>query len=162
MFSSLRQGSLVYILDKTNGIEYKIGTVVNATEPKTDYSQNFNLNSPSFIDIEVSTDTTSYSFKKIPSGYSIVNYDNNKVVLSETKEGIIPEVEAVLYNSEKVVNEIDYYKKNIVSCKDILKKVSPQFAKEQERDTEIANLKAKVSDVDNKLDKILNVLGNKE
>lgn len=162
MFSSLRQGSLVYILDKTNSIEYKIGTVVNATEPKTDYSQNFNLNSPSFIDIEVSTDTTSYSFKKIPSGYSIVNYDNNKVVLSETKEGIIPEVEAVLYNSEKVVNEIDYYKKNIVSCKDILKKVSPQFAKEQERDTEIANLKAKVSDVDNKLDKILNVLSNKE
>ena len=33
MFSGLNQGSRVYILNKTNGIEFKIGEIVGTTTP---------------------------------------------------------------------------------------------------------------------------------
>ena len=34
MFSALNQGSLVYILDKTNGVKFKIGEIVGTTVPQ--------------------------------------------------------------------------------------------------------------------------------
>lgn len=33
MFSALNQGSLVYILDKTDGVKFKIGEIVGTTVP---------------------------------------------------------------------------------------------------------------------------------
>jgi hypothetical protein len=41
MFSFLKQGSLLYVLDKTEGAKLKIGEVVSVSAPHTNYQAPF-------------------------------------------------------------------------------------------------------------------------
>lgn len=76
----------------------------------------------------------------------------------ETKAGLQTEVESTLQNSRQIINNIDFYKKSITDCENILKELNPQFAKDKERDDRINGLDSKVSSMEGKLDKILNAL----
>lgn len=149
MFSALRQGSLVYILDKTDGLKFKIGEVVSMSAPHTNYTSSFNQQN--CIDLKISVDGTTCDYNSIPSSCSIVTYNNNKLTLSETKQGLQSEVEAILQNAKQILDNVEIYKKNIQSCESILKELNPQFAKDKERDERLDNL-------ENKLDNILNLL----
>ena len=158
MLSALNQGSLIHIIDKTNNIKYKVGEIVNKTEPKTEYCTSPVGNMQTYIDIVVRVDGENLSFNHIPTSVSTVNYNNGNVTLSETQEGLIPTVESILHNSKSIVDNIDYYKNSINECEDILIKLNPTFAKEKERDGRINELESKVGNIDTKLDKIFELL----
>ena len=149
MFSALRQGSLVYILDKTNDLKFKIGEVVSMSAPRANYGDPFN--SQSCIDFRINVDGTICDYNAIPSSCSIVTYNNNKIIISETKQGLQSEVEAILQNAKQIVKNLDQYQQNIQSCERILKELNPQFAKDKERDDRMNALEAK-------LDKILTLM----
>lgn len=68
------------------------------------------------------------------------------------------EVEDMLQNSKNIVNSIEYHNNVIKSCEQILKDLNPRFAKEQERDQDISNLKSKIGDIESKMDKVLTLL----
>ena len=161
MFSALNQGSLVYILDKTDGIKFKVGEIIGVSQIK--YSQNFanpiGQQVPT-IDLKIKSDNETLEFNSIPSNLSTVAYNNGKLIISETKQGLQTEVEAVLQNSKQIVNNIDYYKKTIVDCENILKDLNPQFAKDKERDERIDGLKEKVDNMESKIDKLLTLMSN--
>lgn len=161
MFSALNQGSLVYILDKTNQLKYKVGEVVGISQPKFNTNTNFTNpqnNTQTFVDIKIKIDGVLNEFNAIPSNYSLVTYNNGSIIISETKQGLQTEVEAILQNSKQILNNIDVYKNNIVECENILKDLNPQFAKDKERDDQINSLANKVSDMQSALDKIVNML----
>lgn len=150
MFSALNQGSLIYILDKTDNPKLKIGTITAISAPKPSY----NIGNATVIDIKCQIDGISYEYNGIPSGVSVVSYNNGKITLSETKQGLQTEVESLLQNSRQIVNNIEYYKQNIIECEGILKELSPQFAKDKERDERLDNL-------ENKIDKLLTLIDKK-
>lgn len=150
MFSALNQGSLIYILDKTDSPKLKIGTITAISAPKPSY----NIVNATVIDIKCQVDGISYEYNGIPSGVSVVSYNNGKITLSETKQGLQTEVESLLQNSRQIVNNIEYYKQNIIKCEGILKELSPQFAKDKERDERLDNL-------ENKIDKLLTLIDKK-
>lgn len=160
MFSSLTQGSLIHILDKTKGIVYKTAIVTTKSEPKVDYGSSpvGMINLPTFVDIDAKVDDTTYNFKHIPASSTVVNYDNGNITISETKEGLIPQVENLLHNSKQIVDNIQYHKDVIESCNKLLIDLNPQFAKEKEREQQIVNLETKVSGIEDKLDKIINLI----
>lgn len=146
MFSSLSQGSLLYILDKTDGIKLKIGEVVSMSAPRANYQAPF-----STVDIKVNVNGTVFEYNQIPSQNSIVTYNNGKITISETKQALQQETESLLQNNKQILNNIDTYSKNVDECEQILKELNPQFAKEKEMDTRITN-------VEDKLDEILKLL----
>lgn len=159
MLSALQQGSLVYIIDKTKNIKYLIGEVINKTEPTTDYANpNIGLNPPTFFDLTVKVENDTYTFQHLNSALNVAN--NGDVVVSETKEGLIPTVESSLHSSKKVIDptNIEYHTANVTNCENILKKINPVFAKDKERDARIQSLEDKVLGMDNKLDKIFNLI----
>lgn len=157
MFSSLQQGSLIYILDKTDTPKLKIGEVASVSAPRANnFINNFGNNM--CVDIKVNIDGTTYDYNSIPSSYSIVSYNNGKITLSETKQGLQSEVETIISNSKQVLNNIDTYKANIAEGEKILKELSPQFAKDKERDDRLDSLETKFEGVESKIDKILNAL----
>ena len=154
MFSALSQGSPIYILDKTSSPEFKLGEVIGVSQPKfTNY--NFGQNT---VDLKVKIDDSIQEFIGIPSINTIVSYNNGKIVISETKQGIQNEVEGILQNSRNIVDNIDTYKENIETCEQILKKLNPQFAKDKERDERLLNLESRFDGVESKLDKIFNLI----
>jgi hypothetical protein len=70
-------------------------------------------------------DNTTQEFSNLLSINSINTYNGGKIVISETKQGIQNEVESILENSRKIVNNIDVYKQNITDCENILKELNP-------------------------------------
>ena len=159
MFSALRQGSVVYILEKGENPVLKIGQVVSITQPN--YSSNFLMNG-STIDINVKVNNQNMDFKNVPSSQSVANYNN--AIIAETKELMSNEVDNMLQSSRSIVDSVTYHNNIITSCENILKELNPRFAKEKERDEDINNLKDKMGGIESKMDKILSLLqkdGNK-
>lgn len=160
MFSSLSQGSLVYILDKSDGIKFKVGEVVSVSAPHTNYNTNGFNNS--VIDLKVNVGGNTNDYNSIPSSYSVVTYNNNKLTISETKQGLQSEVEALLKNSKQIIDNIDIYKQNIEDCEGILKDLNPQFAKDKERDERLNSLETKFTGVESKLDQLIEMVTSKK
>ena len=159
MFSALRQGSVVYILEKGENPVLKVGQVVSITQPN--YSSNFLMNG-STIDINVKVNNQNMDFKNVPSSQSVANYNN--AVITETKELMSNEVDNMLQSSRSIVDSVAYHNNIITSCESILKELNPRVAKEKERDEDINNLKDKMGGIESKMDKILVLLqkdGNK-
>ncbi len=151
MFSALSQGSSIYLLDKTSSPKFIIGEVVGVTQP----SYNFNQ---ATVDLKVKVDDSIQEFNNLPSINSTVTYNNGKVLISETKQGIQNEVEAILSNSRNILNNINTYKQNVEDCEEILKQINPQFAKDKERDDRLQNLESRFDGVESKLDKIFDLI----
>ena len=152
MFSALAQGSSVYILDKTSSPKYLIGEVVGVSQPK------INFNGQSTVDLRVNVDNSVQEFSNLLSINSISTYNGGKIIISETKQGIQNEIESILDNSRKIIDNIDFYKKNIIDCEEILKQLNPQFAKDKERDDRLFNLESRFDGVESKLDKIFDLI----
>lgn len=155
MFSALSQGSPVYILDKTSSPKYKLGEVLGVSYPKVNP---YNIGPQNTVDLKVKIDGDTEEFNSIPSINSIVSYNNGKIIISETKQGIQNEVESILQNSKHIINNIESYKQDIINCESILKQLSPQFAIDKERDERLSNLENRFDGVESKLDKIFNLI----
>lgn len=109
MFSTLRKGSTVYILDKTSKPEVKIGYVENVTLPRPMYptynpAVSLGTNMQRVVDITVRVDEDKKEFC-VPSDLSIHTYGD--YTLSESKEAMISEVDSLLKNSEDLINSVD-------------------------------------------------------
>lgn len=157
MFSALRQGSVIYILEKGENPTLKVGQIVSITQPN--YSNNFLMNG-STIDINVKVGDQNMDFKNVPSSQSTATYNN--VIIAETKELMSNEVDNMLQSSKSIVDSVTYHNNVITSCENILKDLNPRFAKEKERDEDINNLKDKIGGIESKMDQILTLLSKEK
>jgi hypothetical protein len=55
-------------------------------------------------------DDSIQEFNNLPSINNTVTYNNGKIIISETKQGIQNEVETILTNSKNILDNIDIYK----------------------------------------------------
>lgn len=153
MFSLLRQNSPVYILDKGAEPSLKVGTVINTT-PRIGTYQNAFSNT---IDIEVQVGDTVSKFNQLPSNMSKTYYNNSIVVASE-KEAMLTEVENFIKNSKQVLDSIPYHNKVVESGEKMLLELNPQIAKEKANEEKINKLEDKVSNIDNRLGTMMDML----
>ncbi len=156
MFSALNQGSLVYILDKTDGVKFKIGEIVGTTVPQ------FAVDGSGMVmklSIKINGNVAEYN--NVPSAATIVSYNNGKFIIAETKQSIQSEVESTLHNANYIIEHIEDYKSQITQCENVLKELNPQYAKDKARDEEIANIKSEVAGMKTSIDKILAAVTNK-
>lgn len=161
MFSALRQGAVLYILDKGETPSIKIGQVESVTQPRPRYGTfnptiPFSANTETVVDIAAKIDNEKKDFIGVPSNASIHGYGN--VVISESRDGMISEINGLLQTSKQILDSIDYHEKMIKSCEDMLKQLDPDYAKQQERDDAIDGLKAEVGSLKSDMNKILDLL----
>ena len=148
MFSALRQGAPLYILNKGEKPELKIGYVESVTQPRPRYATynptvSFGTNMEQIVDVAVKVGTDKLEYSGVPANASIHEY--NKIVISESREAMISEVDGMLQSSKNIVDNVDYHQGIIKTCEDILKQLNPAYAKEQERDSAIEDLTAQVN-----------------
>lgn len=143
MFSALNQGSRVYILNKANGIDFKIGEVVGTTTPvfATDGINTMVVN------LKVKVDGSTVDYNNIPANNNSVSYNNGNLIIAESKQTIQSEVEATLQHANYVIEHIEDYKNQVVRCEEVLKELNPQFAKDKARDERIAGIENGTSGV---------------
>lgn len=150
MFSALGQGSLVYILDKTDGIKFRVGEVIGTTIPQfaTD-------GSGMVIRLSIKVDGNVVEYNNVPSSSTMVSYNTGKLVIAETKQTIQSEIESTLHNAHHILEHIEDYRKQVIQCEEVLKELCPQYAKDKARDEDIAGLKNEVSCIKGDIAKIL-------
>lgn len=149
MFSSLHQGSTIYILEKSSTPTLKVGQILNVSQP---LYNNFNT----AIDLNVKVGDETLSFKSVPGTLQVVNY--NDAIITETRELMVSELETMLQNSRAIIESMDSHNSIINSCEQILRQLNPKYAKQQELDEDIHNLKSKISGIEEKMDTILTLL----
>ena len=161
MFSALRQGSLIYILEKENGLVLKSGRVATYTSPQ--FTNNIYPNNQQplgFVNITVDVDGKSIEFNNLPASQNVAPYNGGMTIVSESKDAIITEVENTINNSKTILNSRTYHEKLIEDGEGILKELNPHFAREKERDEEINAINTRINGVDEKLDKLFALLSN--
>ena len=148
MFSSLRPGATLYILDKSNEPDVKIGYVDAVSQPRPMYKTYnpavaFGTNMQSVVDITVKINGERKDIVGVPSNETVHSYGDYTV--SETREGMISEIDNMLQNSKNIIESAEQHRKIVASCEDILKRLNPVYAKEQQRDTAIEDLTNQVN-----------------
>lgn len=160
MFSTLRKGATIYVLDRTSKPEVKIGYVDNVTIPRPMYptynpAVSMGTNMQTVVDLTVRVGDEKKEFC-VPSTLSIHTYGD--YTLSENKEAMISEVDSLLQNSKDVLDSIDKHKADITAYEDILKTLNPVYAKEQERDSRIDSLSQQVGSMQSTLNRLESLL----
>ena len=161
MFSNVRQGNLFYILSKGETPTVKIGQVESVSNPTPKYpsytpGQPFGQQPEMLVDIKIKCGEELLDFQKLPANGEVFSYPN--AIVSDKKEAIISEVEAMLQNSRQIVSSVDYHESVINSCDEILKQLNPQFAKEKQQEEKIGSLESEVKSVKGDLHDIKDLL----
>lgn len=156
MFSTLRKGATIYILDRSSQPEVKIGYIDNVTMPRPMYptynpAVSLGTNMQTVVDLTVRIDDEKKEFC-VPSNLSIHTYGD--YTLSENKEAMISEVDSLLQNSKDILDSVDKHKSDITSYEKILGELNPVYAKEQERNTRLDNLTQQVDSMQNILNRL--------
>lgn len=160
MFSTLRKGATIYILDRSSEPEVKIGYIDNVSMPRPMYptfnpAASLGTNMQTVVDITLRIGEEKKEFS-VPSNLSIHTYGD--YTLSENKEAMISEVDSLLQNSKDVIDSIDKHKANIQAYEKILKTLNPVYAKEQERDSAISSLTQQVDSIQDSLNRLESLL----
>lgn len=160
MFSALRQGNLFYVLEKGDSPKLKVGYVVSVSTPQPKYSTNYTqpFSMESTVDITVKVGDENQEFKQVPGSLSIANFGISNVVISESKDEMNKEVDAMLRSSKQIIDSIPYHESVVKSCEEILKELNPQFAKQKDQEDKINNLETKVGGMETTLDEIRQML----
>ena len=156
MFSTLRQNSPIYVLDKKDSPVLKKGIIETVSPQRSRTGSFYGQPMDMIVDIRVNIDGTSQEFKNIPANLSIANDGN--IVISETKEAMSTEVDSMLSISKQILESVDYHKDVIEKCEQILKDLNPQFAKDKLQEEKINSLESRIGGVENTLGDIKDML----
>lgn len=155
MLSNLRAGTPVYILYK-NEPRFAVGklTQVSNQYPNLGYQQPLVPGNNLAVNIAIDVDGKIENYERIPLNSSIAEFPDKGVIISETRDGIINEVNAIKSASVTALQQVDMHKGIIAACDKLLFDLNPQLRKEQEQAAEIASLKEQLSDMSGRFDAV--------
>lgn len=161
MFSGLRQGTALYVLDKSSEPKVVQGYIERISAPHPLYpnynpSVSFGANLQTAVDITVKLGDDRKEFVGVPSTASIHSYGD--YVLSESKDSMIQEVTSMLENSKSILANMSQHESNVAACEKILKELNPIYAREQERDEAIDNISGRMDRIEGILARLENRL----
>jgi len=136
------------VLDKSEQPKVVTGYVervspIHPMYPTYNPNVSFGSNLQTAVDIVLKIGNDKKEFVGIPSNATIHSYGD--YVLSETRESMIQEVNAMLTNSKSIIANVEQHKSNIEACEKILKELDPVYSKQQERDEAIDSLTKQVN-----------------
>lgn len=160
MFNGLRQNALFYILDKNN-LTLQVGEVESVSNPMPKYGQSSYPTQPfaqpeMFVDVKVKVGDTTNEYKQLAANATVANSGN--LIVSDSKEAMSVEVDAMLRNSRSVLESVPYHEKVIAACDIMLRELNPQFAKEKAQEEKIGALEEKMGGIESTLSQMMGLL----
>lgn len=148
MLSGLRQGTPVYVLYK-NEPRFAVGKVAqvsNQYPPQFNFQQPINPNNLGMmVDLSIEVDGKTESYSRIPINSSIAEFPDKGVIISETRDGIVNEINVIRNASQTAIDQVDLHRRIIASCDQLLLDLNPQLKHEQEQASKIASLEQQIA-----------------
>jgi hypothetical protein len=145
MFSNLSPNSILYVLDVQSTPKILSGPVERVSLPRPKYNT-FNPNMEMVVDLFATINGERREFKGVPNG-SIANFGDNAFVLAESKEALNSYINAMLQNSQSIINSIDKHKKLIANYEEALQELNPSLKADKEKDKAIQSLQDQLSEL---------------
>ncbi len=159
MLSGLRVGTPLYVLYK-NEPRVAIGEVLSVSNPApvfgTTYQNGMIMPPKSTVDVKVKINGEDVTFQKLPSDQSVADFGNSGIVISESREAIITEIEGLRKLSEKSLQERTKHEHIIEECEKMMGELNPQAKREAAQAQEIASMKGDISTIKGLLTQLLN------
>lgn len=148
MLSGLRQGTPVYVLYK-NEPRFAVGKVAqvsNQYPPQFNFQQPINPNTMGMmVDLSIEVDGKTETYPRIPINSSIAEFPDKGVILSETRDGIVNEINVIRNASQTAIDQVDLHRRIIASCDQLLLDLNPQLKHDQEQANKIARLEEQLA-----------------
>lgn len=143
MFQSLRQNSIVYIIDKSGDISLKKGMVTSVTNPMPKYNVAPIYGQPQemIVDITVKVDNKDVTYQKLPAQAEIADFGSNGIFITDNKEAANAEIHNIKQNSINILESEDFHRSRIEQCDKILSEMNPELAQKQQQDKEMNEMK---------------------
>ncbi len=146
MFGALKQGSTLFVLDKSNKPTLKIGTIETTTQPTVFNAISYAPLPNQTFDAKVKfEDGESFEFKQLQAAMSVQSYGN--IIVAETRDQMLQEVDSMERVSKQVLETIPYHQSVIDSVEEIRSILSPSFKKEKETDERLNALEKGLVDI---------------
>ena len=149
MFSALRQSGTVYILTKGDTPALKTGVVQSVTSPVTKFGTQLmpgQFQQDTVIDLTVKVGDELLTFKQLPSASVIASSGN--MVVSESRDAMVAEVENMIRTSKEVLESVDYHRNALEACESIMCSLNPRLAEEKEQKEKIETLERKLGGIE--------------
>lgn len=158
MFQGLRANAPIYILHK-NEPRIEVGEVISVSNAMPQFSsatyQGGILVPPkNYVDVKVNVGGSEIELQKLPADLSIADFGTSGMVVSESADAMIPEVEGLQKISTKALEDVEHHKKVLAECESIMATLNPRIRKEAEQAAEIEGLKRSVTDLRDSLSDI--------
>ena len=159
MFQNLRKGTPLYVLHKQDAT-LEIGEVVSVTPPQAMYNhgyQNGQYTPPKMcVDIQMSINGKIINLQKLNADATIT--DENNMVVTDSRDAILTEIDILSKNSQKIVESCDYHKEIVTKCNSLVEELNPHIKKEAEQAKEINDLRKQVNGLSEDLGDIKSML----
>lgn len=159
MFSALRQSGRVYILTKGDTPALKTGVVQSVTSPVTKFGTQLmpgQFQQDTVIDLTVKVGDELLTFKQLPSASVIASSGN--MVVSESRDAMVAEVENMMRTSKEVLESVDYHRNALEACESIMCSLNPRLAEEKEQKVKIETLERKIGGIEASLENMTEML----
>jgi hypothetical protein len=97
------------------------------------------------VDLSIEVDGKTETYPRIPINSSIAEFPDKGVILSETRDGIVNEINVIRNASQTAIDQVDLHKRIIASCEQLLLDLNPQLRHEQEQAGKIARLEEQLA-----------------
>lgn len=148
MLSGLRTGTPIYVLYK-NEPKFAVGKVAqvsNQYPPQFNFQQPLNpTNMGMMVDLSIEVDGKTEAYQRIPISSTIAEFPDKGVIISETKDGIVNEINVIRNASQAAIDQVEAHKRVIASCDQLLLDLNPQLKHEQEQAGKIARLEERLA-----------------
>lgn len=148
MLSGLRPGVPVFVLYKNEPrfATGKVSQVSNQYPPQYNFQQPLNPNGLGMmVDLSIDIDGKTETYTRIPINSTIAEFPDKGVIISETRDGIINEINVIRNASQTAIDQVDAHRKIIASCDQLLVDLNPQLKHEQEQAGKIARLEERIA-----------------
>lgn len=150
MFKDLQKGFPIHVLDKTEGTKYFCGTIVFVGKPRYEDGP-MDMSRPIYdrvIDLTVEYGGKNKTFV-VPETSNVQG--TSSYTLACSTESIINELNASIKSSTDIIESVPRHKENISQCKEILKSVDKNYAKELQTTERIERIEKALEKLTSKL-----------
>lgn len=155
----MRQSGTVYILTKGDTPALKTGVVQSVSSPVTKFGTQLmpgQFQQDTVIDLTVKVGDELLTFKQLPSASVIASSGN--MVVSESRDAMVAEVENMMRTSKEVLESVDYHRNALEACESIMCSLNPRLAEEKEQKVKIETLERKIGGIEASLENMTEML----
>lgn len=105
------------------------------------------------VDLTVKVNNQIVNYNGLPANLDIADSFSNgeSIVITDSREAMNAEILSFKQKSIDTINSIDFHKKVVAGCDDILNSLNPEYAEKKQQQDEISTLKTQMTEVSQSL-----------